>query len=131
MRRALPFLLMVTFLLGPLAAAFQAGDESRLPACCRRHGEHHCTMGAGAAEELQAADSGAAFAAPAHCPFFPRTIAQLPQAPVAQTGPAAISTAAREQAYAPAQIRTAILPAAASPHSGRAPPALRASATIL
>jgi hypothetical protein len=84
MRRGISISLVLLFWLGPMAAALGlGGDESRLPACCRRHGEHHCGMGTDAA---QAADEpGAAFSAPARCPYFPRTIAPLLKAQTALT----------------------------------------------
>jgi hypothetical protein len=45
MRRALGMLLLVVFSLPLIAPALApAPDESALPACCRRNGEHHCTM---------------------------------------------------------------------------------------
>ena len=44
MRRALSILLVLFFGLGPLTATLQGSDDSRLPACCRRNGAHHCVM---------------------------------------------------------------------------------------
>ncbi|MGA9669376.1 MAG: hypothetical protein WBQ94_09220, partial [Terracidiphilus sp.] len=52
MRRALSTLLILFFGLGPLVATLSADDESRLPYCCRRHGDHHCAMPARAAALL-------------------------------------------------------------------------------
>jgi hypothetical protein len=65
MRRSLSIALVLVFLLGPLAATQEAGGESRLPACCRRHGAHHCMM------SEQMSGSGPAFSPPSHCPLFP------------------------------------------------------------
>jgi hypothetical protein len=73
MRRGLSLLLAMFFSLGPLMAAIQAEDESRLPACCRRHGLHHCTMVDPAAAMAESQER--AFGAPAHCPLFPQAIA--------------------------------------------------------
>jgi len=69
MRRALSILLVLVFSAGPLLFAFQANDSS-LPACCRRHGAHHCAMDS--AES--AADSAASpiLKAPSRCPRFPQ-----------------------------------------------------------
>jgi|WetSurMetagenome_2_1015567.scaffolds.fasta_scaffold1228780_2 hypothetical protein len=72
MRRPLAFLLILFFALGPLQGVLEASEDSRLPACCRRHGAHHCAM----SEEMQAAlaqatGSTPAFTAPATCPSFP------------------------------------------------------------
>ena len=73
MRRTLTVFLILLFWLGPFAAILPASAESRLPACCRRHGAHHCTMSAEEASELAQVSSGSAPAltAPAHCPSFP------------------------------------------------------------
>jgi len=72
MRRALSTLLILFFGLGPLAVILSADNESRLPYCCRRHGEYHCGMPARrAAVLLQSASDEPAFAAPATCPYFP------------------------------------------------------------
>ena len=83
---------------GPALSAIPAGaltsaqsgwsgkvDESRLPACCRRNGLHHCTMHAGetakSSPQLQLEernhDSFAKVTAPDCCPYTPRTLATL------------------------------------------------------
>jgi hypothetical protein len=55
--------------------------ESRLPACCRRHGAHHCAMGnmgSGESTTSSAGSSDAGFAtanAPSTCPFGPKALA--------------------------------------------------------
>jgi len=87
MRRTLSILMILFFGLGPLAAAMSADKDSRLPACCRRHGAHHCTM---SSDMLSAAEPGTPnVKAPATCPYFPgytvalnTTIVALPPAPV-------------------------------------------------
>lgn len=69
MRRALAFLLVALFgisLVPP--AAFASDAESKLPACCRRNGKHHCAMAVGHAETTP----GPAVQA-ARCPLFPAT----------------------------------------------------------
>jgi hypothetical protein len=46
MRRLLSILLLAAFALpmvAPMLALAQESDAG-LPACCRRHGQHHCTM---------------------------------------------------------------------------------------
>jgi hypothetical protein len=68
MRRALAIALLIAFsspLLLPLMAATR-DPEASLPACCRRHGKHHCSM----MMAMRAANSGPAFHAPP-CPFYP------------------------------------------------------------
>jgi hypothetical protein len=76
MRRGLSILLVLFFSLGPLTAMLQADEDSRLPACCRRDGKHHCAMSEETAARLALAAAGPVFTAPARCPFFPRAISQ-------------------------------------------------------
>jgi len=88
MRRGISISLFLLFWLGPLAAVLQAsGQDSRLPACCRRHGAHHCGMITSMDDEaaLAAGDPGATFTAPAHCPIFPRALAPRYQSQSALT----------------------------------------------
>src|SRR5580704_12128026 len=71
MRRAFSILLVLLFGLGPLAATVD-GDDASLPACCRRHGVHHCAMvDAALARMVQAALSTPRFTAPSRCPQYP------------------------------------------------------------
>jgi hypothetical protein len=62
-------------LISPLFAL--GGDaESRLPACCRRHGKHHCMM---SVEEMEALLYGEHFTTePTKCPLFPKAISPIP-----------------------------------------------------
>jgi hypothetical protein len=78
MRRALTIFLILNFWLGPLAAILPAGDESRLPPCCRRHGAHHCAMAMRMA--AMTASGKLIFTAPATCPLYPACTAALPSA---------------------------------------------------
>src|ERR1039458_8336481 len=73
MRRTLCMFLILSYWVGPLAAILPANPESRLPACCRRHGAHHCVMSAETATiTAQAVSSSAPFlTAPSHCPSYP------------------------------------------------------------
>lgn len=74
MRRAISILLLVLLWLPSLTAMAQGrGGESRLPACCRRNGAHHCEMPEGMASRIVAANSGktALIGAPSHCPLYP------------------------------------------------------------
>ncbi|MGA7244411.1 MAG: hypothetical protein WBX19_14585 [Terracidiphilus sp.] len=71
MRRAISILFVVLFGLGPLAATID-GDDGSLPACCRRHGAHHCAMSDTIlARAVQAALRTPGFTAPSHCPQYP------------------------------------------------------------
>ena len=44
MRRCVSILLLLIACVGPLSALLPGSEEARLPACCRRHGAHHCSM---------------------------------------------------------------------------------------
>lgn len=115
MRRALSILMVLFFGLGPLVATLSADEDSHLPACCRRHGAHHCAMSpqmaAQMAEMANEADPGTpTIKAPATCPYFPGyTVAS--------------STTNMALATAPVSLPALM----AEPHS---PPATRASARI-
>lgn len=75
MRRPLAVLLVLFFALGPGQAVFGASEDVRLPACCRRHGAHHCEMSAEALSALeQGRSSTPKVKAPNTCPEFPRFV---------------------------------------------------------
>jgi hypothetical protein len=122
MRRALSILLILSFGLGPLAATLGASEDARLPACCRRHGAHHCAMSMGMAATMAEASSGETMVRP------PLTCSNFPGATAAIRGPHALastpmsllvllaqphSSAAGRAIARLSQIRT---------RSGRAPP---------
>ncbi len=124
MRRALSIFLALFFSLGPLAATLEASDDARLPACCRRHGAHHCAMSMDAAFRMAEATSGKSIlTTPSTCPAFPVSAAastpgQQALAPASASLPALLahphSLAAARAAALLSQVRT---------RSGRAPPA--------
>lgn len=84
MRRLLSILLLAILGLGPATSAIPALasgllswtgkiDESSLPACCRRHGKHHCAM---TGQTEQASSGGeTTLAANDTCPFAPQAMA--------------------------------------------------------
>lgn len=89
MRRILSILLTLVLGLGPAMASVPAnaltlgwnahGDESGLPACCRRHGAHHCAMGTQATSETSVSAAGC-------CPYWPHALASA-AAPLAALKP--------------------------------------------
>ncbi len=85
MRRVLSILMVLFFSLGPLAPVLSASDDdSALPACCRRHGAHHCAMSMEqAAAVAQSLSGNAVLTAPATCPAFPGYDAATSSAPQA------------------------------------------------
>jgi len=67
--------LLGAFYAVPLLHAVSTDPESGLPACCRRHGKHHCAM---MDQYLRLKASGEpTFNAPSqHCPMYPKGLAQ-------------------------------------------------------
>jgi hypothetical protein len=127
MRRALSTLLVLFFGLGPLAVTLSASDESRLPYCCRRHGDHHCVMSARAAALILQSASGntdvPAFTAPATCPYFPGytvapTTTVLALAPAPNGLPGLLA-----QPHSPAAARAVARLSRIRTRAGRGPPA--------
>jgi len=68
MRRGFSIVFILFFGLGPLSAMIPGSEDASLPACCRRHGAHHCAM---ASMLAQSVDLQAAFTVPQTCPNFP------------------------------------------------------------
>jgi hypothetical protein len=83
MRRALASLLLLLFSLSLIEPALRANAGPDLPACCRREGKHHCTMGAGS--------SAGSLAIGARCLAYPVPAAFFAAANAAVVkGPAAV-----------------------------------------
>jgi hypothetical protein len=67
MRRAIALLLMLVFSSMLMAPLFASDPEANLPACCRRHGKHHCMM-----QAVQGSDGPPGLTAVREkCPCFP------------------------------------------------------------
>jgi len=72
MRRALSIFFVLLFGFGPLTATIDAAAEAQLPACCRRHGAHHCEMSSEIMAQIARISTRVpSFTAPAHCPLYP------------------------------------------------------------
>lgn len=73
MRRWLSIFLVLLFGLWPLTGTLEASDDASLPACCRRHGAHHCAMAMQMAAMMAKAAQGATpmLTVPMSCPLFP------------------------------------------------------------
>ena len=67
MRRFVSIVFLLLCSLGPLSALLPGSEESQFPACCRRHGAHHCIMAL-----AEQASSGHVLTAPARCPQYHR-----------------------------------------------------------
>jgi len=124
MRRALSILLVLFFSLGPLAAALEGGEDANLPACCRRHGAHHCAMKTGAAATMADGASGkTGIRAPLTCSQFPDSTAVNRTAPHAFAASSVSLPVLLAQSHSPAAGRAAARLSQIRTRSGRAPPA--------
>jgi hypothetical protein len=78
MRRVLALLLMALFSFSLISPAVFASDpDSKLPACCRRGGTHHCAMMA-----MQSESPSGSAVQPGRCPLFP-SAKDVPAGPAA------------------------------------------------
>jgi hypothetical protein len=126
MRRVPAILLLAVFSYSLIGAALWADADSRLPACCRRDGKHHCAMmnmDQGAAE---AQSPGLAVrAVTTRCPFFPKGGAVLPHSGAALlTGAPPARVAVLYQMAAPAQAAAGYRFSFDRSHQKRGPPSL-------
>jgi hypothetical protein len=91
--QAAPASILSSGLVSGLASVWSGKvDESRLPACCRRNGKHHCAMGS---EASQTADSSGetTFSANDSCPFMPHALTSTAPSVAAIAASAAKSSA--------------------------------------
>jgi hypothetical protein len=108
----------------PLWVTLQGSDDTSLPACCRRHGEHHCAITAQMAAMIQAASgSTPMLAAPLTCPVFPGFMAgpatpahALPASQASLPGPHL-----QVLTFVHGRVDTRLTPIRT--HAGRGPPA--------
>jgi hypothetical protein len=133
MRRALSILLLLFFGLGPLAATLQAGnEETRLPACCRRLGAHHCATQMDMGAAITGSASGKiVLKAPSTCPKFPSSTPATTSAPQALLASSPSLPALLAHSHSPAASRVAACLIQIRTRSGRAPPAFSLSQTPL
>lgn len=124
MRRGFSILLALLFSLGPLAPALHASDDSSLPACCRRHGMHHCAMAAQMAEEGAQAQSGNSpiVSAPATCPCYPGPATLITGPAPALASGTTFWLAPSERAFTPVARPAAVCSRPPATHAGRGPP---------
>jgi hypothetical protein len=128
MRRLLSIFLVVSFSLGPLAATLEASNDARLPACCRRHGAHHCAMNMQTASMLAESVPGrAVLTAPSTCPAFPASIATAAAGPQALAASSAGLPALLAQHHSPAASRASARLSNLRACLSRGPPAPRSA----
>jgi hypothetical protein len=126
MRRSFAILMILFFGLGPLTATLEASDDASLPACCRRHGTHHCAMDARIAADMAGMHqqgSAPAFTAPNTCPYYPGSAAVLASPAPALAASGTLQPSLTAQAYKQVAIRTRVLLSPVRTHAGRGPPA--------
>jgi len=124
MRRGVSIVLLLFFTLGPLTVALQADEDARLPACCRRHGAHHCAMSDAMSAKMEASAPGQPIiSAPSHCPYYPQggcaTLSPIyALAPVPNSLPALLT-----QDHSPVAARAAARMSQLRTRADRGPPA--------
>jgi hypothetical protein len=129
MRRALSILFVLLFGLGPLSAVLEASDAAGLPACCRRHGAHHCaaSMNMGAIASPAQPNSAPVVSAPFTCPYYPGAIAAvLTHAPAFTTASVELP-ALTAHTHKPAGHRAVTFASPVRTHAGRGPPSTHLS----
>jgi hypothetical protein len=129
MRRLLAIALLSCFclpLLSPLLELSARADVlSRLPACCRRNGAHHCTM---SADELERLSHGQNFTTVrTHCPLFPHALASFDHQNLALHTAQAIFAAVVSHPAEHRQIEAWARVAEAGARHKRGPPTVRLS----
>jgi hypothetical protein len=119
MRRTIALALTMLFCWTPIAPFFAPDAEANLPACCRRHGKHHCMMRA--MERLGGRPSGVASVSE-NCPCPPTGAcaihAQIYKPESQETFPARVGV---DPLRAP-QIQSLFRLAAQRSHPKRGPP---------
>jgi hypothetical protein len=125
MRRGLCAVLILLFWLGPLAAMLPASAESQLPACCRRHGAHHCAISDGRALQAARAISGTdpSLSASAHCSSYPGCMIATTGSVEGLLASPATLPFLLATAHSPAAIRAAARLSALRARANRGPPA--------
>jgi len=125
MRRGSSIFLILFFGLGPLSALVDSSADAGLPACCRRHGAHHCAMYAqtGAMGAARGIDSTPGFSAPLTCPLYhgPTFSMLMPAHAIAAARPSFRAEFTRTSASAFERMAALSRPSRA--HAGRGPPA--------
>ena len=129
MRRGFSIFLVLFFGLGPLSAFVDGSEDAGLPACCRRHGAHHCAMYAQimAMRAGRGIDPTPGFSAPLTCPLYhgPTFSMLMPAHALAAARPSFRAKFARTPA--PAFERIAAFSGPSRVNAGRGPPAAELS----
>ena len=124
MRRAASLIIVLLFGFGPLTGLLRSRDDARLPACCRRHGMHHCAMAMEMAAMLaqQASGKTPILTAPITCPMFPGFLAGPSTPTHALVKPAAGLPALLVQSHTPLSASAGALTGSLRTPTARGPP---------
>lgn len=116
MRRSLSIFIVALFFAAPLFALLPAAEDAQLPACCRRHGAHHCAMAADSSG--QPVTGAHRFSAPSRCPLYqpgnlaPTPVFTLLHSPLGARSVAALIASARST---PATLQRPQIPSSRGP----------------
>jgi len=124
MRRVQALLLLSLFSLSLIGPALSVDSQSDLPACCRRGGQHHCSMMS--MDGDSASPTGpVASAISVRCPYFPKGGALLPHDGAALLATAQpVLTSLLSQLAPAAQAAAGYRISLARSHQKRGPPSL-------
>jgi len=122
MRRGFSIVLMLVFGLAPLSPLVGGSEDGYLPACCRRHGAHHCAMNMAAMRAMMRPSRTPAFAAPLTCPYYPGAATAFSTPPPGLTAAAADVRGQAVQAYLAPDSPAAPNASPSRTHAGRGPP---------
>jgi len=123
MRRGFSIFLILFFGLGPLSAFVDGSEDASLPACCRRHGAHHCAMAMQMAVMARIADPQPSFTAPLTCPYYPGPSMTILMPAHALAAKATGLQAEPLSTPAPVAEQAEVYFATSRAHAGRGPPA--------
>lgn len=127
MRRGFSIFLILMFGLSPLSSLVGDSEDANLPACCRRHGAHHCAIAAQMAARAEQArsDKTPLISAPMTCPSYPGVVAFLTAPTQALAAAARTGETLLRFEYLQAVVQKAPLSASLQSHSGRGPPGIK------
>ncbi len=127
MRRLLAILLILVFGLPLISPLFALGgtDESKLPACCRKNGAHHCTM---SDEQVAALTNGTQLPSlRSHCTMFPNASTAVNHQPLSFDRAALLFAEALSHPALHRQTEAWARVALAGARHKRGPPSIRLS----
>jgi hypothetical protein len=123
MRRGFSILLILFFALGPLSATLGASEDASLPACCRRHGAHHCALSRETSASTVESGSTPVVYAPFTCPYYPASVAATVSGSILALVAVAVRVPApAARSYRSVAVTMVALSNPSRTHAGRGPP---------